>query len=133
MRSSLEVFCDFLELINWTAIFSRNRPSGHFETVIDVVVDQDLLCGTNRALHCMQLLHYLETRAVVLKHIDHVSEMAIQSLQALNSLWVSSMNDPHSDPILWVGIEAHIPQPNLNRQSRDRCDRLRRPDGGYAP
>jgi len=56
-----------------------------------VVVDQNLLCCANRVLHCVQLLHYLETRTVVFDHVDHVSEMALQALQALDNLRVSSM------------------------------------------
>jgi hypothetical protein len=90
-RTLLEIFRDLLEFIDWTAISSRHRPHSNLETVIDVVVDQNLLCCANRVLHCVQLLHYLETRAVVLDHVDHVSEMAIQALEALDNLRVSLM------------------------------------------
>jgi hypothetical protein len=61
------------------------------QAVIDVVMHKSLLGLGDRFLYRMKLLSNVEARLAFLDHVDHGSEMALNSIQTLNDVGMALM------------------------------------------
>lgn len=55
---------------------------GVVETMIDVVMNQLLLCRSDSTLDSMQLLRHVKTGTIFQQHVDHVLQMTMGPLEA---------------------------------------------------
>lgn len=77
-------FSDGVPLVLWAI-----RHLG--QTVIQMIVDQQLLCCTDCTFYCIQLLSNLRATPTVNHHRDDVLQMPIRSLEALDEIWMALM------------------------------------------
>jgi hypothetical protein len=72
-----EVFRDRLEGCDLLALAGIHRPDDGIKAVVQVVLDQDLLCLANCLLHRVHLLGDRKAGPLGLDHRDHAAQVAL--------------------------------------------------------
>ncbi len=72
----LQVLGDFLELVDRASLLKRQRADRLFEAMVEVILDQGLLCLRDGLFDRMELLGDVETGPARFDHLDDAPEMA---------------------------------------------------------